>query len=119
MTEATVAELTIDTVRQAVLEAAAFRAVTRLEPAGGPGDKVFPPTYQGGQYHLENRRVGDAELPTVVLDSVQSQANRMELARLQVVRPAGACAAYSIVSCTNDGVSAARRYAVLAAEAEL
>lgn len=24
---------------------AAIRAVTRLEPAGGPADKVFPPTY--------------------------------------------------------------------------
>jgi CRISPR-associated protein Csb1 len=25
--------------------AAAIRTITRLEPAGGPGDKVFPPTY--------------------------------------------------------------------------
>src|SRR5206468_4173599 len=51
-----------------------------LEPAGGPGDKVFPPTYEGGRYATERRRLGDVEIETVLLDSVQSQANRMELA---------------------------------------
>lgn len=66
----------------------AIRAATSLEPAGGPGDKVFPPTYAGGQYHLEARRIGDAEVQTVVLDSVQSQANRMELA-LRAARDRG------------------------------
>lgn len=25
--------------------AAGFRAITRLEPLGGPGDKLFPPTF--------------------------------------------------------------------------
>lgn len=61
-------------------QAAAFRAIARLEPAGGPVDKVFPPTYAGGAYATERRRVGDEEVETVLLDSVQSQANRMELA---------------------------------------
>lgn len=75
-------ELTLDMIQAAVRDAAAFRAVTRLEPAGGPADKVFPPTYLGAQYHRERRRVGDEEVDTVVLDSVQSQANRMELALL-------------------------------------
>lgn len=68
---------------------AAIRAVTRLAPAGGPGDKVFPPTYQGGQYHTERRRVGDEVVDCVVLDSVQSQTNRMELA-LKAARECGA-----------------------------
>lgn len=27
----------------------AYRLRTRLQPAGGPGDKVFPPTYAEGQ----------------------------------------------------------------------
>lgn len=60
--------------------AAAIRSRTRLYPAGGPGDKVFPPTYQGGQYALERRLVDANLVETVLLDSVQSQANRMELA---------------------------------------
>jgi CRISPR-associated protein Csb1 len=55
----------------------------RLEPAGGPDDKVFPPTYLGGVYAIEKRRIknanGEGEIVTcVVLDSVQSQANRLE-----------------------------------------
>lgn len=62
--------------------AAAFRSVTRLQPAGGPGDKVFPPTFTGAVYATEKRRVAGRAEPVqcVLLDSVQSQANRMELA---------------------------------------
>lgn len=65
--------------------AAAFRCVTEYQPAGGPGDKVFPPTYEGGKYAMEKRRLpGHAEpVDCVLLDSVQSQANRMELALLE------------------------------------
>ena len=61
---------------------AAFRMVTRLQPAGGPGDKVFPPTYEGGKYATERRSVDGREADCVLLDSVQSQANRMEQALL-------------------------------------
>ena len=60
--------------------AVAVRRIQRLEPAGGAGDKVFPPTYEGGQYATERRRVGDQTLNCVLLDSVQSQANRIEQA---------------------------------------
>jgi CRISPR-associated protein Csb1 len=62
--------------------AAAFRCRRKLQPAGGAGDKVFPPTYAGAVYAVEQRRVpGRAEPVTcVLLDSVQSQANRMEQA---------------------------------------
>jgi len=65
--------------------AAAFRCVTEYQPAGGAGDKVFPPTYEGGKYAMEKRRLpGQAEpVDCVLLDSVQSQANRMELALLE------------------------------------
>ncbi|WP_395746077.1 type I-U CRISPR-associated RAMP protein Csb1/Cas7u [Prosthecobacter sp.] len=64
--------------------AAAFRCRTRLQPAGGVGDKVFPPTYSGARYAKEERQIfdGRGENPQtktcVVLDSVQAQANRME-----------------------------------------
>lgn len=60
--------------------AAAIRARTRLIPAGGPGDKVFPPTYQGGRYAVEKRLLDGEMVDVVLLDAVQSQANRMELA---------------------------------------
>lgn len=73
--------LTYNRLRELVRgNAAAIRARTRLLPAGGPGDKVFPPTYQGGRYAMEKRRVDGAIVDVVLLDSVQSQANRLELA---------------------------------------
>ena len=83
--------MTIDlnTLSEAVKgTAAAFRCVTDYQPAGGPGDKVFPPTYEGGKYATEERidpETGERK-PCVLLDSVQSQANRMELALLEAHR---------------------------------
>jgi len=47
------APLTIDMLRDAVEDDAAIRYRARLQPAGGPGDKVFPPTYAGGIYAIE------------------------------------------------------------------
>ena len=81
--------LDLKTLRDAVAgTAAAFRCVTDYQPAGGPGDKVFPPTYEGGKYAAEERidpKTGEIK-PCVLLDSVQSQANRMELTLLEVHR---------------------------------
>jgi CRISPR-associated protein Csb1 len=62
---------------------AAIRAEIPLEPAGGWQDKVFPPTYSGGVYATEKRLLDGKEVETVVLDSVQSQANRLEEALLR------------------------------------
>jgi CRISPR-associated protein Csb1 len=64
-------------------DAAAIRTITRLEPAGGAGDKIFPPTYvKAGRaetkYAMENRHLDGREVRTVLLDSVASQANRFE-----------------------------------------
>jgi CRISPR-associated protein Csb1 len=74
-------QLTLDVLKQAVAgSAAAFRRVVELQPAGGPGAKVFPPTYEGGRYATEKRRINGETVDCVLLDSVQSQANRMELA---------------------------------------
>ena len=81
-----VEELTYEIVENAVKEnTTAFRCVTRNQPAGGEGDKVFPPTYEGGKYATETRRLPGIEdvVDCVLLDSVQSQANRMELALLE------------------------------------
>lgn len=66
--------------------AAALRCIRRLQPAGGKGDKVFPPTYMGGKYAMEERVIEGKCVPCVLLDSVQSQANRMELALLEATR---------------------------------
>jgi CRISPR-associated protein Csb1 len=64
----------------------ALRVVTKLEPAGGPGDKLFPPTYEGGKYATEKRLIDGQQVDAVLLDSVQSQANRMEAALLGAFR---------------------------------
>lgn len=71
-------ELTTSVLKQAVAgNAAAFRLSLRLEAIS---PKVFPPTYEGGEYADEVRRIGGEDVPCVLLDSVASQANRMELA---------------------------------------
>ncbi len=88
--------ISYDDLRSAVAGAAVgARARTLLEPLGGPGDKIFPPTYspaEGEQartkYAVETRvdPAADARVESVVLDSVASQANRFELALLEAVR---------------------------------
>jgi CRISPR-associated protein Csb1 len=71
--------LSLDLLKSAVAgSAAAFRSRTRLQPAGGEGDKVFPPTYAGAVYAREERQINGAKVPCVLLDSVQAQANRLE-----------------------------------------
>ena len=67
--------------------AVALRSRLTLQPSGGEGDKIFPPTYlqEGGAEHkyvVENRRIPGSAEPsqTVLLDSVASQANRAEFA---------------------------------------
>jgi len=88
MTETTTVQaLTSERLKKAVAEDVAIRFFARLQSAGGRGDKVFPPTYAGGQYALESRVDEDGVVKDVVLlDSVQSQANRMEQALLAAHR---------------------------------
>ncbi|HYH66476.1 MAG TPA: type I-U CRISPR-associated RAMP protein Csb1/Cas7u [Urbifossiella sp.] len=70
--------LTYDVLKAAVAgSAAAFRLTLKLEPVS---PKVFPPTYEGGKYATEERIIGGQMLKCVLLDSVPSQANRMEAA---------------------------------------
>lgn len=67
-------------------DAVAIRGTATLEPAGGPGDKIFPPTHAvddknkkpGAKYAFETRRIDGHDMTCVLIDSVQSQANRME-----------------------------------------
>lgn len=72
------ATLTFAELKSAVAgNSAAFRLTLSLEAVS---PKVFPPTYEGGKYATEERIIGGQKLPCVLLDSVASQANRMELA---------------------------------------
>ena len=95
--------LTLTMLTDAVRDAAALRRVQRLQPVGGAEDALFPPTYPGADQkprHVFERRVRrtsrangaesangatadeSREVWTVLLDSVQSQANRLEEALL-------------------------------------
>lgn len=72
----------------AVQSAAGLRLRFRLQPMYGQGEIVFPSTYSGGGYLISDRRIpGYAEaVKCAILDSVQSQANRMEEALLADIR---------------------------------
>lgn len=79
--------VTIDKLKALVAgNAVAIRGTAILEPAGGPGDKIFPPTHAvddnkrqpGAKYAFETRNIGGRQMTCVLLDSVQSQANRIE-----------------------------------------
>jgi CRISPR-associated protein Csb1 len=67
-----------------IADNAALRRRQVLQPAGGKGDKLFPSTYPGEvrnappRHVYERRRQNGRDLWCVLVDSVQSQANRME-----------------------------------------
>jgi CRISPR-associated protein Csb1 len=97
MVESTPQHLTLDLLTRLVAaDAVAIRGTAVLEPAGGPDDKIFPPTHsvrgkkdddlsrmrpderRGIKYAFETRRIRGNNVSCVLIDSVQSQANRME-----------------------------------------
>jgi CRISPR-associated protein Csb1 len=89
--------ITLERLREAVAKDAAIRRIQKLQPVGGSGDKIFPPTYPGDgrndppRHVFEHRRVDGANILCVLIDSVQSQANRLEEA-LKAAREAGSLA---------------------------
>lgn len=74
-----------------VEEGAALRRRQILQPVGGKGDKIFPPTYPGEgrnpqpRHVYEKRRVNGEDVWCVLVDSVQSQANRLEESLLAAI----------------------------------
>ena len=71
-------------------DVAAIRTRIRLQPVAGPGEKVFPATHLKGVYADEFRNVldrsgGFRRSRAILMDSVQSQANRLEQVLLQAV----------------------------------
>lgn len=85
-------KLTLDALKETIEKDAAIRRVQRLQPVGGPGDKIFPPTYPGernndpARHVFETRRIDGKDVRCVLIDSVQSQANRLEEALLVAMR---------------------------------
>lgn len=78
-------ELTLDSLTSKVRDGdfALARITTSYQPAGGPGSKVFPPTFPTSQSepcpYLIEARVRDGQpRDAAVLDQVPSQANRGE-----------------------------------------
>ncbi len=103
-------KLTLDTLKEAVEKDAAFRRRRRLQPAGGVGDKLFPPTYPGEigrnpppQHVFERRHIDGKEVWCVLLDSVQSQANRLEEALLEAAREKRIALPYLFVDFAGAG----------------
>ena len=88
-----------EALTKAVNEDAALRRRQRLQPVGGVGDKIFPPTYPPSdgakralgkkeappRHIFEVRRIGGEYVWCVLVDSVQSQANRLEEALLDAI----------------------------------
>ncbi len=81
----------IETLHRMVAGDAALRRRQRLQPVGGQGDKIFPPTYPGEgrnpppRHVYERRRLNGRDVWCVLVDSVQSQANRLEECLLQAI----------------------------------
>jgi len=83
--------LTTNLLRSSLENDAAFRRRRRLQPIEGPGAKIFPPTYPGQkrdepQHVFERRRIDGQDVWCVLVDSVQSQTNRLEEFLLEAVR---------------------------------
>ncbi|SDN22653.1 CRISPR-associated protein, Csx4 family [Actinomyces ruminicola] len=85
-------ELTLDALRDKLAdpEWAAIRVEATYQPSGGPGARVYPPTFptngEKSPYLLEERRRGEEVRKAVLLDQVPSQANRCEEAEARAWR---------------------------------
>lgn len=100
--------LDMATLDRMIADDAALRRRQRLQPVGGQGDKIFPPTYPGEgrnappRHVFERRRLNDSLRWCALVDSVQSQANRLEESLLQLIREGGADIPYLLVDFSAD-----------------
>ncbi|MBW3068898.1 type I-U CRISPR-associated protein Cas7 [Actinomyces sp. 594] len=89
-------ELTLDALRDKLAdpEWAAVRVEATYQPSGGPGARVYPPTFpiakgaakDKDRYLVEERRCDGEVREAAVLDQVPSQANRCEEAEARAWR---------------------------------
>lgn len=101
----------VSTLASMVAGDAALRRRQRLQPVGGKGDKIFPPTYPGEgrnappRHVFERRRRDEGEVWCVLVDSVQSQANRLEEALLGALRDGAAAIPHVVVDFRGQGLA--------------
>jgi CRISPR-associated protein Csb1 len=72
-------------VSAAVAEKSMLRLVVNLKPANADG-LTYPPTYDDGKHIFRPAWIEGKARDAVLLDSVQSQANRLEMAILEALR---------------------------------
>lgn len=83
--------MNLEKLNESLKTAAGLRLRLKLQPLYGIGEIVFPPTVadeKGPKYLDSERRIPGYEekMPCTTIDSVQSQANRMEKALLADIR---------------------------------
>lgn len=82
---ATTSTVSVDTLSHALKgTGVALRRRVRLQPAGGPGERLEPPPGKGPVL-IEGRRLGGATVPCALLDGPASQAARMQGALLKAL----------------------------------
>ena len=105
-------------LNEVIASHAAIRRVQRLQPAGGAGDKIFPPTYPARRgeprgtpprHVFERRRIQDREVWCVLIDSVQSPANRLEQALATAAEEGVAEIPYVTVDFSGSGLEPIER----------
>jgi len=111
--------LSLRDLQSAVSRHSVARRVRRLQPAFGRGDKIFPPTYAAAgekgadkpiaQHCFERRFVEErGELVCCLLDSVQSQANRIEECLADAVTDGAIQIPYAEVDFSGHGLEIVR-----------
>ncbi len=102
-------KLSYEELNLAVSKHAAIRRRQRLQPVGGKGDKIFPATYPGENnvpmHVFERRRIDGNETWCVLIDSVQSQANRLEESLLAAVNAGAIELPYIEVDFSGAGIA--------------
>lgn len=99
---------------QAIKDDAALRRRQTLQPVGGKGDKVFPPTYPSDaknappRHVFEKRRINGHEVWCTLVDSVQSAANRQEECLLDAIHE-GTRIPYVFVDFSKSGLAGITR----------
>lgn len=100
----------IDILRNALRNGSVLRLRLRLEP-GGAGGLVYPPTYDQGKHIFRDAWIEGEQRKVVVLDSPQSQANRIETALLDAHRRGDI--AYPDIEISVSTPKGEERYSVL------
>jgi CRISPR-associated protein Csb1 len=85
-------------------EVGALRIRSTYQPSGGSGSKIAPPTYPNEKrYLMETRYIDGEKRDTVVVDSVQSQANRLEEALVDAIESGMMAIPHIVTEADVDG----------------